>query len=180
MNYLKIALAKSFVPPPIFSCANAVSFDCDFQCFLRVIFKVKQIIAYCLFGCEHDSSLYHQLTLAIDLTRLTFFGFNFSDMINLSPCSNIDAVPSRKYRPPDVTGLDEVAGRLPDSAVCNAPLLPVTGRFVPGLEYPDIGLPVFVTGRTIGEILLELCELVNGFSSDVPGRGALATAFSSM
>jgi len=100
--------------------------------------------------------------------------------MNLSPCSNIDAVPNLRYLPPDVTGLDAVVGRFPESALSSAPLLPVTGRFVPGREYPDIGLPVLDTGRTMGEIPPAFWTELKGFSSEVPGLGAFAIAFSSM
>ena len=113
------------------------------------------------------------------MTPAIRFGFSLSGSINLLPCSIKDAVPSLRYRPPEVTGLEAVVGRFPDSAVCRAFLLPVTGRFVPGLEYPVIGRPVFETGRIICEIPPAFWPLAKGFSNEVPGLGAFETAFSS-
>lgn len=100
--------------------------------------------------------------------------------MNLSPCSSIDAVPSLKYLPPEVTGRAELAGRFPESAPCKAPLLPDTGLFVPGLAYPDMGLPVPDMGLIAGDIPVEFCAPVNGFSNEVPGLAAFDTAFSSI
>jgi hypothetical protein len=53
--------------------------------------------------------------------------------MNYPPCYINDAVPNRRSLPPDVTGL-VVPGLYPYNAVLKlALLLPVTGRFVPGL-----------------------------------------------
>lgn len=60
-------------------------------------------------------------------------------------------------------------------------LLPVTGLLVPGLWYPDIGLPEFDIGLIICEIPPGCyCAEVNGRENDVPGRGALLIALSSI
>jgi len=92
----------------------------------------------------------------------------------------MEAVPSLRYLPPEVTGREEVVGLLPESALCKAPLLPDTGLLVPGLAYPDIGLPELDIGLTIGEIPVAFCAPVKGFSKDVPGLAAFDTAFSSI
>lgn len=61
----------------------------------------------------------------------------------------MEAVPSLSIRPPEVTGRF-VPGLCPAIAVERFPLLaPVTGLLVPGLMYPDIGLPLLDIGLTI-------------------------------
>jgi hypothetical protein len=66
-------------------------------------------------------------------------------------------------------------------AVVRLPLLaPVTGLFVPGLMYPEIGLPLLDIGLIIYEMPPGCCPLVIGLLKLVPGLGALFIAFSSI
>jgi len=71
----------------------------------------------------------------------TLFATSLSDWMNWSPPYNIDAVPNRNIRPPEVTGL-LVPYLWPASAVVRLPRYElVMGRFVPGRAYPEIGRP---------------------------------------
>ena len=62
-----------------------------------------------------------------------FFAFSFDESMNWPCYCSIVAVPRRKRRPPDVTGLYAVPILAPASAVERLPrLAPVTGLLVPG------------------------------------------------
>mmetsp|Transcript_3834 Transcript_3834/g.11296 ORF Transcript_3834/g.11296 Transcript_3834/m.11296 type:complete len:230 (+) Transcript_3834:1194-1883(+) len=106
---------------------------------------------------------------------------SFSRMTNSPPswCC-MDAVPRRTSRPMDVSGR-EVPGRLPCIAVATSrPAEELVGRFVPGRAKPVSGRPLALTGRTTCEGPPEESVFVSGRLREVPGRGACATAFSSM
>lgn len=59
-------------------------------------------------------------------------------------------------------------------------LAPVTGLFVPGLIYPEMGLPELDIGLTIYEIPPDYPLDVIGLEKLVPGLGALLIALSSI
>jgi Na+/H+ antiporter NhaA len=69
--------------------------------------------------------------------------------MNSSPYWISEAVPTLTILPPEVTGRF-VPGLYPAMAVAKLPLLaPVTGLLVPGLMYPEMGLPELDMGLTI-------------------------------
>lgn len=79
-----------------------------------------------------------------------------------------------------MTGL-LVPGLYPAIAVVKLPqLAPVTGLLVPGLMYPEMGLPELDIGLTIWEIPPDYPEEVIGLEKLVPGLGALLIALSSI
>ncbi len=90
------------------------------------------------------------------------------------------AVPRRSILPPEVTGRF-VPGLIPAIAVDRLPrLAPVTGLFVPGRIYPDIGLPELDIGRIIYEMPPGCPAEERGREKLVPGLGALLIALSSI
>lgn len=89
-------------------------------------------------------------------------------------------MPSLRSLPPEVTGLF-VPGLYPAIAVVRLPLLaPVTGLLVPGLIYPDIGLPELDIGLIIWDIPPFYPAELKGLEKLVPGLGALLIALSSI